>query len=263
MTENKSLDILGVKPVSEAINTVVTKSIEGAESFLKTVCTPALEEFGLMYRDKVRNWRLSNVSKMLEKAQGKLEFIDDKLQIKAHPRVALAIIEESSKIDNQTLQDLWAGLFAASCKKDGQDDENLIFINILKLLTSAQAKLLNHICMNAEKVIYENGLIVGHDFIMNSTTIQDIMEISEIHRIDRELDHLRSLELIREGFSVGNKEEELKADVSPSTLTLNLYVRCQGFSGTIEDYWKENLINANRIHSLTRKILPLPDQSNL
>ncbi len=82
MTENKGLDLLGIKPVAEAVNTTVTKSLEGVEGFLKLVCAPALEEVGLLFKDKIRHWRLNNVVNLLKKAQDKFEFIDDKLQIK-------------------------------------------------------------------------------------------------------------------------------------------------------------------------------------
>lgn len=262
MSENKSLDILGIKPIGDALNTAVTKSFDGAETFLKLVCVPAFEEFGLMFRDKVRHWRLTNVLRMLEKAQGKLEFVDDKLQIKAHPRVALSIIENSSLIDNEEIQELWAGLFAASCKEDGQDDENLIFANILKLLTTAQARLLNHVCANSIKVVHENGLITSVDFYMTKDELKAVMGIADVHHIDRELDYLRSLSLmsLNSGFDL-DKKSDLIAEVSPSTLSLNLFVKCQGFAGSIEEYWKTDLVPFSRIDRKTGKLMPLPDQS--
>ena len=59
---------------------------------------------------------------MLEKAQGKLEYKEGSLEVKSHPRVAISIIEKSSFIDDEIVQEMWAGLFASSCDKDGQDD---------------------------------------------------------------------------------------------------------------------------------------------
>lgn len=44
MSENKALDILGIKPIGDAINITITKSFEGIEGYLKRVCAPALEE---------------------------------------------------------------------------------------------------------------------------------------------------------------------------------------------------------------------------
>lgn len=119
MDEKSSLDILGIKPISEAVNTSVEKSFQGIEGFLKSVCMPALDEIGLLLKDKVRHWRLNNALRIIEKSKGKLDFQGKTLQINAHPRVVLSIIENGSVIDNDELQDLWAGLFASSCTETG------------------------------------------------------------------------------------------------------------------------------------------------
>ena len=245
MNENKSLDIFGIKPLANAIDTTVTKSFEGIESFLKLVCAPALEEIGFLLKDKIRNWRLTNILVILEKAKNKMEFSNDMLQIKAHPKIALSIIENGSLNDNDEIQNLWAGLFVSSCSNNGQDDENLIFVDILKQLTVLQAKIINHSCEKTRKIIYSNGLIMSEDLNIDFTELVNITNITDIHRLDRELDHLRSLELIGSGIGSGGfnlSDENLSADITPSALSLNLYLKCQGFNGNPKEFWKESLI---------------------
>src|SRR5688572_16408392 len=127
-------DVLGLAPYGEALNTAVSKTFEGLQGFLKSVCMPALDEIGLMFKDKIRYWRLINILRTLEKAKGKLKFQNEQLHFKAHPRIALSIIENCSLIDDDEVQELWAGLFASSCTQDGNDDENLIFVDLLKQL---------------------------------------------------------------------------------------------------------------------------------
>lgn len=105
--DNKGLDIFGIKPVANAIDKTVQKSLEGLEGFLQLVCKPAIGEIGLLLQDKVRYWRLNNVIKMLEKAKGKLDFQGDKLELKLHPRIGLSIIENSSYIDNDVILEMW------------------------------------------------------------------------------------------------------------------------------------------------------------
>lgn len=232
MKENKGLDILGIKPIGEAINTSVTKAFQGIEGFLKSVCLPALDEIGLMMKDQIRYWRLCNILKILEKAKGKLEFDSDKLQIRAHPRVALSIIENGSLADNDEVQELWAGLFASSCDESGADDENLIFVDILKQLTVAESRILKYSSENARKILHTNGLVTGDRFEIDFETLIKITGIKDLHRLDRELDHLRSLELIGHGLGSGGfqaSDNELKADISPTALALSLFVRSQGF----------------------------------
>jgi hypothetical protein len=243
--QNSSLDLLGIKPIGDATNTTVKKSFQGVEGFLKSVCVPALDEVGLLFRDKVRHWRLNNILHILDKAKGKLHFENEELKIQAHPRVALAIIDYGSLNDNDEIQEMWAGLFASSCTKDGQEDENLIFVDLLKQLTVAEARILKYSSESSRKIIYKNGLIIGEHLTLDCKTLMDISGINEIHRLDRELDHLRSLELIGSGIGSGGfsaDDESLIADISPTALALNLYVKSQGHNTDPSFYWQGNMI---------------------
>lgn len=230
MSENKGLDIFGIKPVANAIDQTVKKSLESIEGFLQLVCKPAIGEIGLLLQDRVRYWRLNNVIKMLEKAKGKLKFEDGELRLRSHPRVGLAIIENSSFVDNEELQEMWAGLFASSCTESGSDDENLIFIDLLKQLTTAQAQIFKYGVENSRKIIYKNGLVVADELTVHCDEIFKLTGINNYHRIDRELDYLRSLGLIASlfgGFSPENSD--LIANISPTYLSLSLYVKSSRF----------------------------------
>lgn len=244
--KNNSLDILGVKSLGDATNTIITKSIGGIELFLKIVCKPAFEEFGLMLGDKVRHWRVNNIINVLEKSQDKLEFRDNKLELKINPRIALGIIENASLTDENELQDLWSGLFAASCNHDEKNDENIIFIDFLKSITCTQAKILKYVCENSIKVIYNNGLMTSEKLILNVDKLKEISGILDLYRLDRELDHLAHLNLIGQDIfngSGGIKISDFTANVTPTTLALNLYVRCNGYNGDPQFYWTNNIIH--------------------
>ncbi len=252
MNENKALDLFGIKPIGDAINTSVTKSFEGIEGFLKRVCAPALEEVGLLLKDQVRQWRLNNILQILQKAQGKMEFRDEQLQIKAHPRVALSIIDNGSLSDNEEVQELWAGLFVSACTKDGQDDENLIFVDLLKQLTVIEAKILKYSCLGARKVLHTNGLLTGDEYQITCEELFGLTGIKDIHRLDRELDHLRSLELIGHGLGSGgfsSTDDSLTADISPTALALNLYIKSQGFNDEPVKFWETGVITYQELES--------------
>lgn len=118
-----------------------------------------------MLSDKVRYWRLNNISKMLLKAKGKMEFVDGKLELKANPKVAIAVMESSSYEEDDTIQDMWAGLFVSSCTEDGKDDSNMVFVDLLKSLNSIEARILQYACNNAPVKVYQNGLILGQNIL--------------------------------------------------------------------------------------------------
>lgn len=240
-------DVLGIQPIAEAGKIVISKSVDGISSFLSLVCEPALQEFGLMLSDNVRVWRLNNVIKILEKAKGKLNFEEDKIHIQANPKVALSILEEGSAIDDDFLQEWWAGLFASSCTEDGKDDQNLVFTNLLKQLSSFEVKLLDYVCRICEKKIYPNGLIISDSVIKLSVSeIFDITGVDDIYRIDREIDHLSSLSLFTNrmfhtsGFDLS--DEKLIAKLTPTALALNLYYRVNVTGISMKEYYRDSLI---------------------
>jgi hypothetical protein len=130
---------------------------------------------------------------------------------------------------------MWGGLLASSCSPDGKDDSNLIFMNLLSQLTTLQVRILNHACEKVEKSVTPAGLITPDSILLiDIPTIKTIAGHNNIHRLDRELDHLHGLGLIRGGFDIRSQY----VDITPNALALNLYVRCQGFTGSAVEFFK-------------------------
>ena len=114
---------------------LLKKTFNGLGAFLEVVFKPGLQELGFLIKDQVRQWRLKNALRVMEKARGKLYFENGELQIKANARVGLSIIENCSMVDDDELQDMWAGFFASSCTEDGKDDSNIIFVDLLRRMS--------------------------------------------------------------------------------------------------------------------------------
>lgn len=233
---SKSLDILGIKPIASSLKIITQGAVEGAAAFLSRICLPASEEFGLLLRDKVANWRNKNRVTVLQQAEKMLDSHPDADKKHAHPRLIAAILEQGSWIDNEEVQNMWAGLLASSCSENGKDEDNLIFINILSQMTSLEAIILNKACQIAKKYVTKAGWLAAKDLEFGLDKLQQISGISDFHRLDRELDHLRSLELIIAGFS----PDSVTADVTPTALALQLYARCQGYRGSPVEFFNLN-----------------------
>ncbi|MCL1047760.1 hypothetical protein L2737_20885 [Shewanella electrodiphila] len=225
--ENKSIDILGVKPIADSINTVTEGTVNGASAFLGCICLPAAEEFGLLLKDKVSSWRARNAITIANKAEKLLELQGGYKELSAHPRIIHSTIENGSWAEEKVMQGLWAGILASSCTKEGGGESNLILINLLTQLTTSQVKLLNHICEQSKVFQTEEGWIAAQTFKMEVEELTLVMNTMDLQQIDRELDHLRSLELIKTGFS----SDSLIADVTPMPLSLHMYVKGKGFNG--------------------------------
>ena len=232
--ESKSIDILGIKPVADAVSHVTKASVDGASAFLSRICLPAAEELGLFLQDKVRTWRAKNATATLAEAQALFEKNHIGHDVHAHPRLVASVVENSSWIDDRTLQQMWGGLLASSCSVSGNDETNLIFVNLLSQLTSLEVRILNYGCVNVSKYVTGDGLIMPERGVyVDLPTLQTITGTDDIHRIDMELDHLNSLKLIIGGFQLGGTHHE----IGPTALALNLFVRCQGFMGSAVEFF--------------------------
>ena len=245
-------DILGIEPIGEAGLEVTKAAIKGVSSFLELVFKPGLEEIGYLVKDEVRLWRLNNILRTLEKAKGKMEFDGKDLNLTANARVGLNIMEGCSEVDNEELQDLWAGLFASSCTPDGKDDSNMNFVDLLRRMSSVEAKIIDYASSNSKKYIYPNKLIIADRLFVPFNALASIAGTDDIYRLDSELDHMRSIELLNQGdalegtgggFTVSDTTPE--ANITPSALALNLYFKTHSTGKSPKEFWGDKLISRN------------------
>ena len=237
---SKSADLLGLKPYGEAVKVATEGVVRGAEAFLSRLCNPVAEELGLLFRDRISHWRAVQAAKLAEKAEQKLKAIPNSDELRAPPRLVGKIIENGSWVDAENVQDMWAGLLASSCSKDGDDESNLMFIGLLSQLTASQAKILHYGCENAQKRPFSSGLVTAsHELQIDFPRLIEIAGVNDVNRLDRELDHLRALGLMEAGIDENNVNPELMfpASVTPTDLGLQMYVRCQGSRQTPAEYF--------------------------
>ncbi|MEE9260738.1 MAG: Abi-alpha family protein [Candidatus Scalindua sediminis] len=195
--KKKSHDVLGVQPLAKAVEIATKGAIDGAASFLSRICLPAAEEFGLLLKERVSHWRTQNLVAIINKTESLLQEHGGVKNLKAHPKIINEILEKGSWTDDSNIQEMWAGLLASSCTKDGSDESNLVFVNLLGQITSAQARFFNHVCLNTQKKLSIDNLVYAESMNISPIQLVEIWRDSDLHRIDRELDHLRALELIR------------------------------------------------------------------
>ncbi|MGQ7852782.1 Abi-alpha family protein [Pedobacter sp. WC2501] len=246
-------DPLGMKAVGETLSDSIEGTsklgLKAAKQFLSLTCKPLFEEFGLIMRDKLSTYRLNNIVKVLEKAEGKLTFDLTTETLKINPRIAYQIIENASLVDDNDLQEMWAGLFAASCNKD-DDDENIIFIDILKQLTGSQVKLLNFICQNTKKWIefsnlpeaIKRGTIRQVLFVIHLHDAMTVMGTENFAKVSNQVSALFNIGLLtvptQRPYNTSNPfEKNTKISAIPSLILLQLFVKGQGSNDTPLEYF--------------------------
>lgn len=235
--EKPSLDIFGIKPIGDAVLVVTKASVEGAGAILSRICLPAAQEFGFLLQDKVHAWRQANAVAILNETQRKLEANAVPSDAHAHPRIVAAALEHGSWSDDRSIQEMWAGLLASSCVPNGLDDSNLVFTGILAQLTALQAAVVKYSCETTPVAKSVAGLIIPQGVgapRVSSATLKSICACDDLYRIDFELDRLRDLGLISQGFTPHGDV----ADITATSFALNMYVRCQGYSGSPIHFFK-------------------------
>ena len=105
-------------------------------------------------------------------------------------------------------------------------------------MTKLQAKILKHACEKAPKTVDANGLVVPGDVSIEYEELTGIAGEKDIQRLDRELDHLRALELIAGGLKFGVIGQ---ASVEPTALALHMYVRSQGSRASPAEFFELEL----------------------
>ena len=115
-----------------------------------------------------------------------------------------------------------------------------MFLNLLSQLTRSQVRILNYSCEHSDKFAsHGGGWIQGGPVTVNAEQLRELTGIADFHRLDRELDHLRALELIVGGFP----PQSANANIGPTGLALNLYVRAQGASQSPVEYFGVTPVN--------------------
>ncbi|MBN3848516.1 DUF4393 domain-containing protein [Paraburkholderia sp. Ac-20342] len=236
----EDLDPLGTKALSEAAKTVVEKTTTGIGAFLGKVCMPAAEEFGLLLQDKVKSWRATNASAVVEKARALIEQDNGTDGAHVHPRIAGKIIDKSSWVDADNLQDMWAGLFASSCTPNGTDDSNLTFINLLDQLTSSEAKLVEFVCRGIRICTSEHRLVLADTSkAIPLDGLRKVTGIDSASELDIAIDHLHGMGLLALGSGFDISGNPAVANLTPSALCLNLFARTQGFTGDPYEFYEK------------------------
>jgi hypothetical protein len=235
---NKSLDILGFKPLSSAIEKVTDGAVDGARAFLGRVCLPAAEEFGLLLQDHVKSWRSRNATVLASKAEARVKLYHGDTDVRVHPRIAHAVFDEGSWVEDEMTHTMWAGLLASGCDESGTDDSNVVFISILKQMTASQVRIIRYAVECAYKYVSAAGWPYSDDVTCSGEKLREVSGIQDVLRIDWELDHLRSMELIGGSNGGGGfSPSDDIADISPRALALHLYVRGEGFPGSPIEFW--------------------------
>ena len=243
MSDNRADDLIGLKGLSDSVRIATEGLRDGAGAFLSRLCLPGAEELGFALRDRISGWRARNALQMLNAAHEIYRASphrqeDDRLS----PRLVHVAIEEASWIEDAQVRSMWAGLLAASTARGTYSDENLLFMNLLKQLTVLQVQILEFAVERTPKTATSDGLVVPRPIAeLPVSELLDRLDVRDLQRLDRELDHLRELGLVGDGNTGGINVISGDVELTASPLAFHLYVRGHGSRLSPAAYWNLKL----------------------
>jgi len=201
-----------------------------------------------MIRGGSSNRRVSNAVEVALKAKNKLTAYEDRAELRAHEHVVLRILEDGSWADEDATQQLWAGLLASSCTHEPADESSLFLIDLFSQLAQIHIRILLSACQRAVKTIDESGVTAAERLCCPAEEIMKISGSRDLVRIERDLMHLSELGL----FEIRSKSTTLclinEADITPTSLGLELYARCHGYRGSLQDFYRVEVPAGHAIH---------------
>jgi hypothetical protein len=199
-----------------------------AAAFLGRISPPALAECRRLLYDELSNVRGDCAVSVVLNAEARLtkEIRGDTML--AHPDLITRIVEGGSWAESGWLQDLWAGLLVTSCTPDGQDDSNLVFINLLTQLALIQTRILASVCAKATTTVSANGVIACEKIFSSSEELTKMAGTHDLLKIHRSVAQLAEFGLFEKSVRSSFVSETEGTTTTPTSLGLRMYARCLG-----------------------------------
>jgi hypothetical protein len=141
--------------MTDAGEIIKSGAVDKLADVIHKLAGPMADEIGLLMADKIKVYRVTNWVKVVQKTEKILA--EAHLSPNAVPtRLFLPILEGASIEDDETLQNLWAGLLGSASEQ--RDSLSPSFIETLKQLSPGEARALDGFFDDASKVArYSQG----------------------------------------------------------------------------------------------------------
>jgi hypothetical protein len=170
--------------------------------------------------------RVANVVQILLKTESLLS-----PEFTARPSLVMKVLEYGSWADERWIQELWTGLLVSSCTAPQKEDSNEAFADLLGKLAAGHVRILKYACIRAGALRSESGAAFTEPMICGREEMMEIAASRELLRIERDLDHLYGLGLLERRATAASTSTHYAADITPSSLGLDLFDRCKGSLG--------------------------------
>ena len=152
--------------------------------------------------------------------------------------VVMRVIEGGSwSSDDRWMLQFWAGLLAASCTTSGGDESSLRFVDLLSQLKALHLRILSAACTKSTKLVTGPGMISTRPLNWKAADLMKYSGSHDLIKLDRELNYMAEVGVIASREQSAFFQQMTDTTVTPTSLGLELYARCNGHRGTAQNFY--------------------------
>jgi hypothetical protein len=144
------------------------------------------------------------------------------------PELVLRILQDGSKVDEESTRTMWTELLATASYEGSDDAENLEYSLLLTRIDPVQMRIVDAACKLAYLVGWDPGFVFHQDLHCGAEDIKKISHVQNLTGIERDLNHLFELGLLEQTDRPAMCQQVERVNLTPTSLALKLYARCHG-----------------------------------
>lgn len=212
----------------EPVEVVREFRVARAESFLRRICPTLGERASSALRNDVGSFRTESVIEIALRAERGLSAAEEMGRKLIHPDVLRQILDNGSWADLDWTRDLWSNLLISSCTAAGTDRGGLQFAVLLSQMNVNQSRLLDWICSESARRMAESGSSEPESVAYSADQLKMVTRIGDLVRVEREIDHLAELGLLKSRPRATYFDEEDDLVLCPTILGMEYHARSRG-----------------------------------
>jgi hypothetical protein len=220
-----------------------------ALAFYQRICPSATQELQLLFREGLGNMRVPNAVAIAHRAEIMLAAEPDCDRLRAPRTVLIRIVQEGSWAEDSATQQLWAGILVTACNLMGDDESNLPYLDLLAEMATVDTRLYLEACTQSPKVFATNGAVSAQSILRTAEEMMKVTGVHDLAKIDRNLLQLSILGLLEPRSKAKYFSYDQDANLTPTSLGLELFARCHGHRGAPHEYFAKNYTNLHLLET--------------
>lgn len=208
-----------------------------AISFLSRISPETRDGVSKLLHEELSNYRLENAVDIALKAEKMLGAAVEGDHLRSLPHVVMHIIDSGSwSSDEKWMLQFWAGLLASSCSSSGNDESALRFARLLGQLKTLHMRILAAACSRSTKLT-NKGIYSCRPLNWKAADLMKYSGSHDLIKLDRELNYMADIGVIATREKSAFFQQMTDTSVTPTTLGLEVYARCNGHRGTPQTFY--------------------------